>query len=50
MNDSGIKEQYIFHFLSPNGYDAFFDHLRDGSVLEGQAKFKCQLETLLEEN
>lgn len=24
MNDSGIKEQYIFHFLSPNGYDAFF--------------------------
>lgn len=50
MSDSGIKEQYIFHFLSPNGYDAFFDHLRDGSVLEGQAKFKCQLETLLEEN
>lgn len=50
MNDSGIKEQYIFHFLSPNGYDAFFDHLSDGSVLEGQAKFKCQLETLLEEN
>lgn len=50
MNDSKIKEQYIFHFLSPNGYDVFFDHLRDGSVLEGQAKFKCQLETLLEEN
>lgn len=50
MKDSGINEQYIFHFLSPNGYNVFFDHLKDGSVLEGQAKFKCQLETLLEEN
>lgn len=50
MNDAGIKDQYIFHFLSPNGYNVFFDHLRDGSVLEGQTKFKCQLETLLEEN
>ncbi len=50
MNKLGIKEQYIFHFLSPNGYNVFFDHLRDGSVLEGQSKFKCQLETLLEDN
>lgn len=50
MDSAGIKEKYIFHFLSPNGYDVFFDHLRDGSVLEGQDKFKCQLETLLEDN
>ena len=44
------KEKYIFHFLSPNGYDVFFNHLRDGSVLEDQKKFRCQLENLLEEN
>lgn len=47
---SALNERYIFHFLSPNGYDAFFNHLRDGSVLEGQKKFRCQLENLLEEN
>lgn len=44
------NERYIFHFLSPNGYDVFFNHLKDGSILEGQNKFKCQLEMLLEEN
>lgn len=43
------NEKYIFHFLSPNGYDAFFEHLKDGSVLEEQKKFRCQLENLLEE-
>lgn len=50
MADQGINERYIFHFLSPNGYDVFFDHLKDGSVLLGQDRFKCQLEILLEEN
>ncbi len=50
MEKQGVNERYIFHFLSPNGYDVFFDHLKDGSVLEGQDKFKCQLEMLLEEN
>ena len=25
MNDAGIKDQYIFRFLSPNGYNVFFD-------------------------
>lgn len=43
-------EIYIFHFLSPNGYEVFFNHLRDGSVLEGQEKFRCQLENMLEDN
>ena len=43
-------EKYIFHFLSPNGYEVFFNHLRDGSVLEGQEKFRCQLENMLEDN
>jgi len=50
MEKQGINERYIFHFLSPNGYDVFFNHLRDGSVLAGQDRFKCQLEMLLEEN
>ncbi len=47
---NAFNERYIFHFLSPNGYDVFFNHLRDGSVLEGQKMFRCQLENLLEEN
>lgn len=50
MESQGINERYIFHFLSPNGYDVFFDHLKDGSVLLGQDRFKCQLEISLEEN
>ena len=50
MIQAGIQEQYIFHFLSPNSYDIFFNHLKDGSVLEGQDKFRCALENLLEEN
>lgn len=50
MDSLKIKERYIFHFLSPNGYDVFFNHLRDGSVLAGQDRFKCQLEMLLEED
>ena len=50
MKEANIQERYIFHFLSPNSYDIFFNHLKDGSVLEGQDKFRCTLETLLEEN
>ncbi len=49
MEKSNIPERYIFHFLSPNSYDIFFNHLKDGSVLEGQDKFRCTLEILLEE-
>ncbi len=50
MDAGSIKEKYIFHFLSPNAYDTFFNHLKDGSVLNGQENFRCTLETLLEEN
>ena len=49
LKESETKEKYIFHFLSPNGYDIFFNHLREGSVLEGQDKFRCELENLLED-
>ena len=49
LGESGNNEQYLFHFLSPNSYDIFFNHLKDGSVLEGQEKFRCALENALEE-
>jgi len=41
-----IKEVYHFHFLSPNSYIVFFDHLRNGRLLEG--KFRSDLEDKLE--
>ena len=43
-----INQTYIFHFLSPNGYTEFFEYLKDGTLLEGQSKFRCELENLLE--
>lgn len=48
LEEDGICERYIFHFLSPNDYKTFFDHLKDGSVLKGQEYFRGELETLLE--
>ncbi|MCK9455307.1 DEAD/DEAH box helicase family protein [Sulfurimonas sp.] len=45
-----IKQKYIFHFLSPNGYSTFFDYLKNETLLEGQYKFRCELENLLEES
>lgn len=49
LDELKIKEKYIFHFLSPNGYTEFFDYLKNGTLLEGQARFRCELENLLEE-
>lgn len=43
-----IKQKYIFHFLSPEGYFTFFKYLKDGKIIEGQDKFRCNLENLLE--
>jgi len=40
-----IKEIYHFHFLSPSSYVVFFDHLRNGKLLED--KFTSELELLL---
>ncbi len=45
-----IKEKYIFHFLSPNGYPEFFEYYKNGTLFEGQERFRCELENLLEEN
>ena len=49
LEEQKIKQKYIFHFLSPNGYTTFFDYLKKETLLEGQDKFRCELETLLEE-
>jgi len=32
LENIGIKEKYHFHFLSPNSYDVFFDHLREDKL------------------
>jgi type III restriction enzyme len=44
------NSRYLFHFLSPNGYNSFFEYLRNGSLLESQEKYRCELENILEEN
>lgn len=48
LDEDGIKQNYIFHFLSPEGYTTFFEYLKDGRILDGQEKFRCELENLLE--
>lgn len=47
LENSGIKQKYIFHFLSPCSYEEFFLYLRDGRLIEG--KFKSDIEDKLEE-
>ncbi|GAB0175326.1 MAG: DEAD/DEAH box helicase family protein [Candidatus Altimarinota bacterium] len=50
LEQRGINEKYIFHFLSPQGYSTFFEYLKDGRILEGQEKYRCALENSLENN
>ena len=49
LEEDNIQEEYIFHFLSPNAYPEFFDYIKNQKILEGQHKFRCELENLLEE-
>ena len=49
LAENNQNEFYIFHFLSPNAYPEFFDYLKNGKILKGQEKFRCELENLLEE-
>lgn len=49
LEENGVQEEYIFHFLSPNYYPEFFDYIKNQKILEGQHKFRCELENLLEE-
>ncbi len=48
LKDKKIKQKYIFHFLSPEGYTTFFEYLKDRRILDGQEKFRCELENLIE--
>jgi type III restriction enzyme len=48
LEKKGIKQKYIFHFLSPCSYSEFFEYLRDGRLLDG--KFKSDLEDKLGTN
>ena len=50
MEQMGINDRYLFHFLSPNGYAAFFQCMLDGSLFENPSAFRCDLENLLEQN
>lgn len=45
LRDNGINEKYIFHFLSPNDYEIFFQYLRDDKL----DTFVSGLDNLLEE-
>jgi type III restriction enzyme len=46
LKNSDIKQEYFFHFLSPQNFPDFFDYLRDGRLV--QRKFKSGLDNLLD--
>lgn len=48
LQEQGLNEVYIFHFLSPNAYNTFFQYLRDGRIFRKEHLFKSELEDLLE--
>ncbi|MFW3405567.1 DEAD/DEAH box helicase [Aliarcobacter butzleri] len=50
LKENNINHEYIFHFLSPNGYTQFFEYLKTGVLFESQDKFRCELENMLEED
>ena len=45
LKDEGVNEKYLFHFLSPNEYEIFFQYLRDDKL----ESFVSGLDNLLEE-
>lgn len=54
LKDAEIMQTYIFHMLSPEGYETYFSELKKaiigtGKFLQSQAFFRCDLERLLEE-
>lgn len=48
LKETSIKQEYIFHFLSPCNYIEFFDHLRNGKLITGG--FTSALDNLLDSN
>lgn len=49
LETNQINEKYIFHFLSPSSYAEFFEYLKNGTILQDQSIFRCDLENKLEE-
>ncbi len=47
LKNKGIKQLYLFNFLSPTNYAEYFEYLRNGSLTQGQ--FVSRLDNLLEE-
>lgn len=47
LKKEGIKQNYVFNFLSPSSYPNFFEYVKDLRIVEG--KFKSELEIMLEE-
>lgn len=47
LEAKGIKQKYIFNFLSPTNYSDYFHYLRDERLLD--AKYKSELDILLAE-
>lgn len=45
LERNGIFQHYIFHFISPNSYDAFFQYLKENKL----DSFRCELENLLDD-
>ncbi|MDI6735780.1 MAG: hypothetical protein QME42_06255 [bacterium] len=48
LKEAGIKQEYIFHFLSPNSYSEFFEYLIDGRLIKKE--FRSDIEDKLEIN
>ena len=48
LDFKGIKQHYLFNFLSPVNYAEYFQYVKDGRLIEG--KFKSALDILLEDN
>lgn len=46
LESKSINQKYLFHFLSPSSYTAFFECLSDGRIIDG--RFKSELDLLLE--
>lgn len=48
LEEKGIRQVYIFNFLSPTNYSDYFTYLRDYRLLDG--KYKSELDIQLTEN
>ena len=47
LSKKGIRQSYLFNFLSPSNYAEYFEYLRNGLLTQGQ--FISRLDNILEE-